>query len=765
MVAAAGSARADEDFFRSSPGALSASHADSDGQDHCNDCHLGGKALANDKCLGCHEHKDLDERIRAGKGFHASPKVRGRRCETCHLEHQGRGFDLMGWRAVGGQDSFDHAQTGWPLGGKHGTLDCSTCHKRKNRQGLRTFLGENRACGGCHKADQPHGYEREELLRCDRCHGEAVWNPPKSRLEFDHDDKRDAAMPLEGTHAEVACGKCHPKAQFNLPSKVPDDCANCHQSPHRGHLFDLEPCAWCHSPKLRSLQSFRFDHARRTRFDLAGAHGKLGCYDCHAAALATRKPERACESCHSDENPHRDRFAEFGEPVPRCATCHPSSSWMPEVFSHDKRTRFALTGKHATATCRACHRGTEPFVWERFDGKTVGCMGCHKHENVHDREFHDRECLRCHEGPGRIDLQAKSVDIYHGPRSRFPLVEKHAKVKCAQCHINDVYKDTPRECAVRCHEDSLHRGSLGDLCSRCHSGGQWEAVRFDHKDDTQWPLVGWHQSVPSCEDCHPARQYSGTATACGAKGCHAADDAHSGRLGSRCERCHKETGANLFNHNRQSDYKLDGAHLIVKCAECHPSIAFKPRPAVCAGCHPEPDVHRGRFGTVCENCHTTVQFSDIRPLHDVGSFSLDGAHDDLDCRRCHEDSRPLAGSGNLCISCHRQDDIHSNSLSPRCGDCHSQWAFAPARFDHTTVGCNLPGLHRVLPCYDCHKAGNFGPLVPQCYGCHRDTALAVGARVTPDHNALFDCGSCHNPNAWRPGGAGVGTYGRESICR
>jgi hypothetical protein len=126
--------------------------------------------------------------------------------------------------------------------------------------------------------------------------------------------------------------------------------------------------------------------------------------------------------------------------------------------------------------------------------------------------------------------------------------------------------------------------------------------------------------------------------------------------------------------------------------------------------------------------------------------------------------RPLAGTGNFCINCHRQDDIHSNSLSPRCGECHTQWSFAPAKFDHSTVGCNLTGLHRTLPCYDCHKTGNFGGLAPTCYSCH-----AAQMRLVPNQAlhtpGLTQCGGCHNPNSWYPGGNATFGYGRESICR
>src|SRR5688572_22025617 len=87
-----------QSFFSSSPGPLSKEHASLDTNTRCNDCHVNGtKELSNDRCLGCHDHGDLKKRIDAGEGYHSSGKVRGRKCETCHLEHKGRGFDMMGW--------------------------------------------------------------------------------------------------------------------------------------------------------------------------------------------------------------------------------------------------------------------------------------------------------------------------------------------------------------------------------------------------------------------------------------------------------------------------------------------------------------------------------------------------------------------------------------------------------------------------------------------------------------------------------------------
>src|SRR4051794_16137643 len=155
LFALVGDSAADE-FFGSSPGPLTASHGALDVKDHCNDCHVGeSKELSNDKCLGCHDHQNLGARITAGKGFHASALVKGKKCESCHHEHKARTYDLMGWLAIkGGEKSFDHELTGWQLKGKHATTECKDCHKAKDKQGLKTYMGTDRACGACHAKDQ-----------------------------------------------------------------------------------------------------------------------------------------------------------------------------------------------------------------------------------------------------------------------------------------------------------------------------------------------------------------------------------------------------------------------------------------------------------------------------------------------------------------------------------------------------------------------------------------------------------------------------------
>ncbi|MBP6628405.1 MAG: hypothetical protein KA297_03185 [Kofleriaceae bacterium] len=743
-----------QDLLKSSPGELASSHAALDTPDQCGACHEADNSITSAKCLGCHDHQDLRGRIAKGEGLHVSVKVKGVACKLCHQDHRGRKFDLMGWRALGGMKAFDHDLAGWPLRGKHAASDCADCHKTVNKQGLRTFLGTEPTCGACHQKEQPHGDIRKTHQRCERCHGEAAWKPQRSPLDFDHDDKAQAAMPLEGTHEDVACAKCHPKSAFRLP-KYDGSCGLCHESPHDGQLFSTKKCQLCHSPAFRSLDEVRFDHRKDAGYALQGKHAELPCEQCHRKSLGKRKPTPGCEKCHADDNKHGARFDKF----PECATCHSQKAWKSGFqFNHEVGAAFDLAGKHGKIPCRSCHRGKSPSDFERFDLKANGCMGCHQHQSAHGGKFKKDECLTCHTEGGVKRIRKDSVEVYHGEASKFPLRNAHAKVQCQQCHVNDVYTNTPRECGVTCHEDTLHRGTLGAECSRCHEPGQWPAVRFDHTADTTWALKGKHQEVRPCEACHPARRYDGVPTTCGTAGCHLKDDVHEGKLGTGCQTCHDERGALLFRHNRDARFKIDGQHTPLACASCHSSITFKPVRSDCVGCHPEPAIHRGRYGTACERCHSTRSFTDIKAQHDVGDFSLTGAHDQLACARCHPKGEKLRGSGNLCINCHRRDDVHNNGLSPRCGECHTQQAFTPARFDHASTGCALNGLHSTLPCADCHRAGNFRAVSPTCISCHRADSLRVRQ---PEHRTLLECGNCHNPSAWVP----ATQLGQQSICR
>ena len=347
-----------------------------------------------------------------GRGLHASVMVAGRPCALCHLDHRGASYDSLGWSAVaGGRDRFDHDRTGWPLVRGHANVACDRCHTRTTAQNRPTYIGTDRACVACHK-NQPHGIVRSELLACERCHNDAVWKPAKPRLAFDHDDRRDARMPLLGAHAALGCFKCHANAQFNLALADPIACDGCHRGPHAGTINATRPCVQCHSPTFATLSSTMFDHFERTRFDLGQSHAQLACTRCHTPALGTKPPVMACETCHPNRAPHKDRFKDLGAPSP-CGACHrPSTPYDPKspavrppwalgVFDHAANAHWKLTGKHAELTCRRCHRGSTPSDFEKLAPGT-DCMGCHAHATVHRDATHpngmytNQQCTQCH---------------------------------------------------------------------------------------------------------------------------------------------------------------------------------------------------------------------------------------------------------------------------------------------------------------------------------------------------------------------------------
>jgi hypothetical protein len=165
-----------------------------------------------------------------------------------------------------------------------------------------------------------------------------------------------------------------------------------------------------------------------------------------------------------------------------------------------------------------------------------------------------------------------------------------------------------------CHAaDDPHAGKMGDDCQRCHSDKSWrDKVRFDH-DLTNFPLVGLHATV-ACELCHADKRYKGAPTAC--LDCHKANDVHKQALGQRCETCHNPNDWRLwtFDHDTQTHFRLQGAHVGLQCAACHfrPLLAGTHLPGECVDCHRGEDVHNGQFGRDCARCHDSTSFAAAR---------------------------------------------------------------------------------------------------------------------------------------------------------
>lgn len=339
-----------------------------------------------------------------------------------------------------------------------------------------------------------------------------------------------------------------------------------------------------------------FDHAR-TAFPLAGAHAALTCSSCHADRQF-HSAGAACIDCHRADDVHR------GQNGPQCADCHEPAAWTRVAFNHQAVSGFPLTGGHKSLGCQSCHRGGNNSA---VAGRS--CAACHRQDDPHAGRF-GPSCEGCHQAAAW-----GGVRFDHAAKTGFALPPAHTELACSSCHSGNLDAPLPRDCGG-CHAaDDPHEGQLGKACESCHRPATWTAqLWFDH-DITRFPLLGAHASL-SCDSCHATAAFHDAGSDC--VSCHRDDDPHRGNLGGQCGSCHNPTDwqAWRFDHDRQTNFPLTGAHGGLSCNACHRDDRKLPGRGKqdCVGCHRRDDPHAGRFGDSCGNCHTTGSFSRIEGL-------------------------------------------------------------------------------------------------------------------------------------------------------
>jgi hypothetical protein len=223
---------------------------------------------------------------------------------------------------------------------------------------------------------------------------------------------------------------------------------------------------------------------------------------------------------------------------------------------------------------------------------------------------------------------------------------------------------------------------------------------------------------------------------------------HTVNYGAQCRDCHngsKEWSSEVFDHNLLA-FPLLGEHAAVACADCHAGARtaadFETAPTACVDCHLKDNIHAPNVGTDCARCHSSDGWETQIFDHDLASFRLTGAHEEVACADCHAGG-VFNGTPTDCVACHLEDDAHSLMLGTECADCHTTENWQEATFDHSTTGFELTGAHQQVACADCHTDDIFAGLPQTCVSCHRQDDV---------HLTLFgeDCAACHITDAWKP---------------
>lgn len=400
------------------------------------------------------------------------------------------------------------------------------------------------------------------------------------------------------------------------------------------------------------------------------------------------------------------------------------------------------------ADCEKCHQSFNK------SGLSQLCLDCHdeiRFDRNNKKGFHGlnplsstKSCNTCHtDHLGRdADIISMQVDIFDHQHTNFPLQGKHVALECSSCHdLDQKYREVDSQC-VSCHkDDDFHNGALGQECESCHQPQSWQKREtFDHST-TNFPLEGLHAEA-ACNSCHAGQVYEFEQTTCIT--CHKATDVHAGKNGEQCDTCHSVEGwdQRIFDHST-TDFKLFDKHAEIPCRACHTNgIVQKQTPQSCHGCHADDDVHLGRNGKQCDDCHKTVAWNKQWFDHFAKSnFPLDGQHSKLACTQCHSgaltDELPRD-----CATCHAADDPHKNPKMQICATCHiTEGWHTINQFDHHFTNFPLVGMHQIVPCENCHIANQFVGTQGECVNCHK----------ADDHHggALGEqCETCHSPNAW-----------------
>jgi hypothetical protein len=341
--------------------------------------------------------------------------------------------------------------------------------------------------------------------------------------------------------------------------------------------------------------------------------------------------------------------------------------------------------------------------------------------------------------------QTSTMNIDH-LKTGFALSGSHTSQRCENCHINGVFKGTPRDCAS------------------CHTG-------IARRAPTQ-VVVKPQQHFPtqaSCDSCHNTLTFSG------------AKFNHMGVAPSSCATCHN----GFITAGKPSGHIVTS----LPCSACHRTAAWVP-PL-------KPDHSQFTVATVCSTCHNGSTATGKTATHIPTSLNCISCHNTNawkptqwnhsqqsvvnQCATCHSGAYPPADGRPAnhipyqaltgvtitnCDTCHKSGYVswnpglfHSNvSVTTQCATCHLSSAYGltskPATATHASVTGNCEGCHRTTSSWVSSKPDHsLFTVATNCGNCHNGTtALGKPGNHMP---TSLNCISCHSatasvftPNTW-----------------
>lgn len=295
-------------------------------------------------------------------------------------------------------------------------------------------------------------------------------------------------------------------------------------------------------------------------------------------------------------------------------------------------------------------------------------------------------------------------------KTGFILRDVHTTLRCEQCHVDAIFKNTPKDCAG-CHSIGSRVGATPKPVNHVQTTSSCDTC---HVSPTSFLVKSFkHFGISSgCSSCHNGQSLGVMSKAVN----------HFPTL-LPCENCHNNT-------NTFSSAKMDHAGITSACATCHggqsPTVVSKPMAHIATGT------------ADCGACHTTITF--LGALFDHSTTTVAGK-----CNTCHGPHPGVVA----------QPAIHIQTLGANCDSCHTATntsnytSFTGAFYDHASPS----SAGRCSSCHTGQYAGVLGKPVThittgaQCDTCHTNTAnYTTFMGVVFNHSTIGTarCDSCHN---------------------